>query len=233
MAVARPVLSSASHRSDESGLALDGNATTRWTSGVAMQPAMYYEAEFATPVMLSGIDARAADDTDNPKDWTVALMDDSGGHGYREVAKGSGPIVAAWPAERAQVIKIVCNSQEDFYWWSIVDLLVDAVDIPPVVEPPVADPPVVPPVVPPTEPPVVPPAEPEPGAVTDVGWRTWSEELCRLVVEGMAAKHGWVMKQREIIDFTTGQVAVKQAVIWTIGKVGPDGERDYWPFEIS
>jgi hypothetical protein len=122
-------------------------------------------------------------------------------------------------------VRLECLSSDANFWWSIHELTVDTAEITDPVEPPIeppADPPVVPPVVPPTEPPV-----------TDIGWRTWSEELCRLVVESMAAKHGWPMKQREVLDFTTGQIAVKQAVIWTIGKVREDGQIDYWPFEIS
>jgi hypothetical protein len=207
--------SGATHSPETTALAYDGDPATRWTSGVPMEPTMTYWLTLDAPAMIAGISAQAADATDNPASWVVAVMDDDAGHGRQEVARGSGPIVATLAPVRGQVVRLECTSADPKWWWSIHSLTIDATAI-------VEEPPVVPPVVPPTEPPV-----------TDIGWRTWSEELCRLVVEGMAAKHGWPIKQREVLDFTTGQVYVKQAVIWAIGKVGPDGERDYWPFEIN
>jgi hypothetical protein len=230
------VSSGATHSPETTALAWDGDPNTRWTSGAPMEPTMAFWVVLDAPALISCVVANAGVDTDAPASWAIAVMDDEGGHGRKEVASGAGVISAVFEPVRGQVVRIECLSSDANFWWSIHELTVDTAEITDPVEPPIeppADPPVVPPVVPPTEPPVVPPAEPEPGAVTDIGWRTWSEELCRLVVEGMAAKHGWVMKQREVLDFTTGQIAVKQAVIWTIGKVGPDGERDYWPFEIS
>ena len=204
--MARPILSSASHNSNESGLALDGDPATRWTSGVAMEPAMYYVARFAAPVMIGGIDARAADDTDNPKDWTVAVMDDAGGHGYREVAHGSGPIVATWPVERAQVVKIVCNSKEDFYWWSLAEVVIDAVEIPVIVEP---------------EPPII---------DEEVGPAVFNETLARYWVEWWARKFGWYLAQRDVISFEGNLVAWEQSVVYLRARARAGGIMEPWPF---
>jgi hypothetical protein len=209
--MAHIVSAGATHGNELAALAYDSSPSTRWTSGTAMQPGMAYWATLDAPAMIAGISATTPEATDMPTSWVVAVMDDEAGHGRQEAARGSGPIVATWTPVRGQTVRIECTSADEFYWWSITDLTITATDIT-------------------EEPPVVPPTEPP---VTDIGWRTWSEELCRLVVEGMAVKHGWPMKQREVLDFTTGQIAVKQAVIWTIGKVCEDGQIDYWPFEIS
>jgi hypothetical protein len=159
----------------------------------------------------------------------VAVMDDSGGHGYREVAKGSGPIVAAWPAERAQVIKIVCNSQEDFYWWSITDLTITAADI--VEEPPVV-PPIVPPVEPPVVPPVVPPVEPPPidGEDVTVGPAAYNEAQARWWLLYWAAKFNWPVRQRDEVHLGDGIIAVYQSVEYVTLKARDRGILSPFPF---
>jgi hypothetical protein len=162
------VSSGATHSPETTALAWDGDPNTRWTSGVPMEPTMAFWVVLDKPYLISCVVANAGVDTDAPASWAIAVMDDEAGHGRQEVATGSGPIVATWTPVRGQTVRIECTSADEFYWWSITDLTITATDI--VIEEP-------PPVVPPTEPPV-----------TDIGWRTWSEELCRLVVEGMAAK---------------------------------------------
>ena len=207
------VSSSASHNPQDAPNAYDGNATTRWTSGIAMQLTMYFQAEFAGPVMIGGIDARAADNTDNPAKWTVAVMDSDGGHGRREMATGSGPIVATWPAERAQVVRIECTSSDDFYWWSIAELSIDAMDI---VEPP--------PVEPPVELPVV---------DEEVGPAVFPETLARYWVQRWAARFGWPIRQRDGVDFTTRVVTVEQSVSFVVARARAQGILTPWPFTES
>ena len=204
--MARIVSSSATDNPGETVLAYDGLAATRWTSGVARKRTMRFWLELDTSAMIGGINARAVDDNDNPRKWQVHVADSDGGHGDKIVAEGGGPIIATWPPVRGQWVLIDCLDEDAFYWWSIASLTVDATDIPPVIEPP-----------------------PEP--VTDTGWRTWSEELCRQVVEGMAEKWGWERKYREGFDFTIGKYIVREAIIYGGQQKNDAGGYDPWPFE--
>ena len=205
--MARIVSSGATHRPEETPLAYDGSGTTRWTSGTAMLPTMAVWFEFDIPCIISGIDARAGDDTDNPKSWVVAVLDDPGGHGRREVARGSGPIMATWAPERAQVVRIECTSSDSFYWFSISELTIKAMDIPPVVEPP-----------------------PEP-PITDeeVGPAVFNERLARYWTERWAKKFNWKVGEPCFVT-GPGELLVTQSITYPILRNKGNGIFEPWPF---
>lgn len=202
--MARIISSGATHHPEEAPLAYDGDPATRWTSGEAMQPTMAYWLTLDAPAMIGGISATTPEPNDNPRAWKVVILDSDGGHGRKEVASGAGIVSATFAPVRGQVVRIEQTGEDSYFWWSITNLTIDAVDI--VIE----------------EPP------PEP-AVTDVGWGTWDEATARFVVEALAVKFGWPCFQREVVDFTIGKGYVKQAIVYTTGVVQSDGDRDFWP----
>lgn len=204
----------ATHGADSIALAWDREAGTRYTSGVNMEPGMAVWFELDKPAMIGGISATTPEPHDNPADWTAFVMDSDGGHGLKEVAKGHGPIIATWLPVAGQWVKIVCDSTSNQYWLSITDLTIDAADIPPVVEPP----PVVPPVVPPPDPDVL------------VGPLALEEPAARYLVEQLALKWGWPIRQRDGVDFTTGEVTVEQSVSFVVAKARAQGILEPFPF---
>jgi hypothetical protein len=165
---------------------------------------MWFEVTLDQPAIISGVLATTPETTDVPASWTVSVDG-------KEVATGSGPIIASWEPGLGSVIHITCTSADEHWWWSITDLMVAAID---------------------REPPVVPPVEPDDPAVTDISWHTWPEELCRQVVEGMADKWGWERKYREGADFTTGKIVVREAIIY-VGQRKDGDEYTPWPFEAA
>jgi hypothetical protein len=205
--------SGATHNPELTHLAYDGSPGTRWTSGTAMLPTMAYWTILDAPCLISGISATTPEATDVPASWVVAVMDDEGGHGRQEVARGSGPIVATWAAVRGQVVRLECTSADAFFWWSITDLVVDAADI---VDP--VEPPVVPPVVPPTEPDI------------EVGPMTLDEPAARYLVEALAKKWGWPVRQRDEVHLGDGIVAVYQSVEYMTLKARDKGILTPFPF---
>jgi hypothetical protein len=210
--------SGATHSPETTALAYDGDPATRWTSGVPMEPTMAYWLTLDAPAMIAGISAQAADATDNPASWVVAILDSDAGHGRQDVATGSGPIVATWAAVRGQVVRLECTSADPQWWWSISGLTVDATDM--VIE----EPPIVPPVVPPAE-----PLPPDADDVT-VGPGAYTEAQARWWLLYWAEKFGWPVRQRDGVDFTTGQVTVEQMVVYVVARARAQGILEPWPF---
>lgn len=204
------VSSSATHQPELAPLAFDREPGTRWTSGTPMQPTMAYWASLAKPCMIRGVSATTPEVTDVPAKWLVAVMDDAGGHGRKEVASGGGPIVATWPPVRGQVVRIECLSADPQWWWSITDLTIDATDI--VIEEP---------------PPVVePPAEPD----VIVGPMALDEPAARYLVEALAEKWHWPITQRDEINLGDGIIAVHQAIEYVTLKARDKGILTPFPF---
>lgn len=145
----------ATHNPGETGLALNGEVGTRWTSREPMSPTMAFWVVLDAPAMVSEVHAWSTTwPDDNPRKWVVALMDDTGGHGRKEVGSGVGEVhVVLEPAVRGQVVRIEQLGQSDEFWWSIEHLTLVGTTIeatpepPPVVPPPVEPPPIEPPVI--------------------------------------------------------------------------------------
>lgn len=200
--------SGATHNPGETGLAYDGNPGTRWTSKAAQDPTMAYWVELDAPAMITGISATSTTwPDDNPRQWVVAVMDDDGGHGRKEVARGEGPVVASWAPVRGQVVKIEQVGKDDFYWWSIEDLSVDATDAPPVVEP-----------------------APEPEPIVVPGPESASEPLARYWVEFWAEKFGWRVVDRNVVDLQQGTIAIERHVVYLTARARAGGVLDAFPF---
>ena len=171
---------------------------------------MRFWLELDTLAMIGGINARAADDNDNPRKWQVHVADSDGGHGDKIVAEGSGPIIATWPAVRGQWVLIDCLDEDPFWWWSLHELTIDAVDIPPVIEPP------------PVEPPIV---------DEEVGPAVFNEVLARYWVKRWAEKFDWKVSEPCFVT-GPGELLVTQSVIYPILRNKGDGVFEPWPFTI-
>jgi hypothetical protein len=206
----------ASHNPDDAPKAYDGDAASRWSTGVPMAPGMYYSLDLGARAMISGISARAADDTDNPASWKVKVCELGCEPPPVVVATGSGPIVATWPPVQGQRVIIECLSADPFYWWSISSLTVDAVDLPPYVEPPAPEPL-------PVEPPI------DGGDVT-VGPPSYTEAQARYWLEYWAGKFKWTLTHSDVVDFENGTIAVIDRVEYTSAKARDKGILTPWPF---
>ena len=203
--MAQIISSGATHRTEESALAWDGNPATRWTSGTAMLPTMAYWATLDVPALISGVHISAGVDTDNPRKWLLSILDSEGGHGRKEVASGAGVVSATFAPVRGQVVRIEQTGSDPDWWWSITDLTIDATDI---VEPP--------------------PSEPD----VEVGPAAFNEVLARYWVKRWAEKFDWKVSEPCFVT-GPGELLVTQSVIYPILRNKGDGVFEPWPFTES
>ena len=196
--------SGATHSPETTALAYDGDPTTRWTSGTAMQPTMAYWATLDKPAMIAGISATTPEPNDNPRAWTIVVEDNEGGHGRKEVASGAGVVSATFAPVRGQVVRIEQTGSDPDWWWSITDLTIDATDI---VEPP--------------------PSEPD----VEVGPAAFNEVLARYWLERWARKFNWKVGEPCFVT-GPGELLVTQSVVYPILRNKGDGVFEPWPFTI-
>jgi len=162
------LLVTTSHGQDTAANMLDREASTRWTSGASMKPGMWIQFDLGQVCVTDGVTFSQGTSTkDTPAAWSVSVATTL--PNWQTVATGNGNVTATWSATDAQYVKVTCNSQNDYYWWSVHEAYLSYREKI-VVPPPVVPPPVVPPT-PPT-PPVGPPTNTEKEAVEQV--KVWA-----------------------------------------------------------
>ncbi len=142
------VMVTTSHGQDTAANMLDREASTRWTSGASMKPEMWVRFNLGQVCMMDGVTFSQGTSTkDTPAAWSVAVATTL--PNWQTVATGNGNVTATWPATDAQYVKVTCESQNDYYWWSVHEAYLSyrekVVVPPPVVPPTPPTPPVVPP----------------------------------------------------------------------------------------
>ncbi len=142
------VMVTTSHGQDTAANMLDREASTRWTSGASMKEGMWVQFDLGRVCVTDGVTFSQGTSTkDTPAAWSVAVATTL--PAWQTVATGNGNVIATWPATDAQYVKVTCDSQNDYYWWSVHEAYLayreKAVVPPPVVPPTPPTPPVVPP----------------------------------------------------------------------------------------
>jgi hypothetical protein len=114
----------ASHNAGTAINALDGNRSSRWTSGTAMTNGMFFQVDMQATRSFNQITLDSAGSTnDFPRGWQVFVSGDGMSFGSA-IASGTGTsalVTMTFPAQSARFIKIVQTGSASF-WWSIAEL---------------------------------------------------------------------------------------------------------------
>lgn len=116
---------SASQNSQAAPLAIDGNLTTRYDTGVAQVPGMWFQVELPKTTTVAGLRLDAGTSVrDYPRGYQVELSND--GHAWsRPVATGQGdsPVTDIFfPPASGRFIRIAQTGHADGLYWSIHEL---------------------------------------------------------------------------------------------------------------
>ena len=131
--LASPASATASHNPHEVYNALDGNAGTRWSTGLPMQGGEWFKLDLGRAQLVSGItlDARQSAG-DYPRGYEVYVSPNMLGEG-KLAAKGQGRRSVTdirWKPVAGRTIKIVQTGKADGLFWSIHELKVRSKPIP-------------------------------------------------------------------------------------------------------
>jgi len=107
----------------DAGLAIDADASTRWSSAAAQTPGQYVSVDLGQPTAFRRVAIDAGDNLgDYPRGWTVSVSDD--GTTWRDVASGTGTgqlINADLPRTVARYVRVTQTGSSGS-WWSLADL---------------------------------------------------------------------------------------------------------------
>ncbi len=109
---------------DDVGLAFDGNAETRWTTGSSPQYGdEWYELDLGSVIDIRAVWLAAAG-SDHPSAYRVSLSTD--GTSYQVVATGVGDALtqASFPRQPARHVRIEQIGSGHDAWWSIAELTI-------------------------------------------------------------------------------------------------------------
>jgi HEAT repeat protein len=124
-----PAKATASHNPDKAGLALDGKPETRWDTGTAMVPGMWYQLEFGMERTFTKIVLECKQSGgDYPRGYEVYVSRDGQNWG-KPVATGAGtnPVVEIkLPPSSGRFLRIVQTGKTDGLFWSIHTLEIEA-----------------------------------------------------------------------------------------------------------
>ena len=119
---------SASHKPADVGLAIDGNANTRYTTGASQTPGMWFQIELPQETKLAGLELECLKSpNDYPRGYKLEISSD--GSTWKSVAtgKGTGPITdIAFTPTKAKFIRITQTGSVSGLYWSIHELQVFA-----------------------------------------------------------------------------------------------------------
>ncbi|BCJ49005.1 hypothetical protein Asp14428_04800 [Actinoplanes sp. NBRC 14428] len=119
----RDATATASPSGDNPAAAVDGDASTRWSSAAAQAPGQYLRADFGTPRRFREIAVDSGDNLgDYARSWELAASND--GTHWRTLATGRGTgqlTTVRVPPTRARYVRIT-NTGTSPHWWSIADL---------------------------------------------------------------------------------------------------------------
>ena len=115
----------ASHNAGKVGLAIDGNAGTRYDTGTSQIPGMWFQIELPQETDVAALDLDSAESlNDYPRGYSVQLSADGQNWG-KPVATGqgnAGVTTIEFPAGRAKFIRITQTGAVDGLFWSIHEL---------------------------------------------------------------------------------------------------------------
>ncbi|MEV4639989.1 discoidin domain-containing protein [Actinoplanes sp. NPDC049548] len=113
----------ASPAGENAGAAVDGDASTRWSSGAAQAPGQYLQADLGATRWFRKVAVDSGDNLgDYARSWELSASTD--GVHWRTLATGTGTgqlITVELPLTRARHLRIT-NTGSSGNWWSIADL---------------------------------------------------------------------------------------------------------------
>jgi mono/diheme cytochrome c family protein len=119
---------SASHKSDDVGLAVDGNANTRYSTGTPQKPGMWFQIELPQETKLAGIELECMKSpNDYPRGYNLELSAD--GTTWKSVVTGKGKgstTDISFAPTKAKFIRITQTGTAPGNFWSIHELQVFA-----------------------------------------------------------------------------------------------------------
>jgi hypothetical protein len=105
---------------------IDGNASTRWSSGQAQAGGEWFKVDLGQPTMLSGVGLYllSSNTTDYPSSYALQLSTDD--LTYQTVASGLGAATtsACIPRQPARYVKVTQTGTGDTSWWSVYEMSV-------------------------------------------------------------------------------------------------------------
>lgn len=114
---------SVSHSTVTPGLAIDNDASTRWTTGVGLSSGQWFMVDLGSKCLFDKL-TFTSNDTDFPDSYQVLVSDD--GITWLQAAAGAGSKLSTitFPQKRARYVKLVATSDKSAYWWSIYNFSV-------------------------------------------------------------------------------------------------------------
>lgn len=120
---------SASAQSELAYLAVDGDASTRWSTGAVMVGGEWFQVDLGRSLRFGGLVIDAADSADDfPVGYRVYASDDPGSWGPA-IAEGSGNgslTTIEFDTQTARHLRIEQTGTSDVSWWSIHELTLQA-----------------------------------------------------------------------------------------------------------
>ena len=112
------VTASSTESGGSPGNAIDGNTSTRWSTGVAQAPGQWLEIDMGASETFNQVQLdNSADTNDYPRGYTVQVSPD--GASWTQVASGAGYPKATpinFPAVNARYIKLTQTGSSTSYW---------------------------------------------------------------------------------------------------------------------
>jgi hypothetical protein len=112
-------------QSDVPAHALDGAASTRWSSGVNQASGQWFQVDMKTPQVFDGLSIDATTSTgDYPRGFQVSVSNDGTSWGT-PVATGAGTsalVTISFPTQSARFFRITLTKGISTNWWSIGEL---------------------------------------------------------------------------------------------------------------
>ncbi|GJF33093.1 glucosylceramidase [Kitasatospora sp. NE20-6] len=104
-------------------LAVDADASTRWSGGAAQQPGQYVQVDLGRATRFDEVALDSGDDLgDYARGWQLSVSDD--GTTWRELRSGTGTgqlTTVAVPGTRARHLRVTNTGTADA-WWSLADI---------------------------------------------------------------------------------------------------------------
>ena len=116
---------SSNGNADQPFKALDGNYSTRWSTGTPQSAGQYFQVDMKSMKTFSKIVLDATgDENDYPRKYEVYVSSDGSNWGSA-IASGAGSVITniTFPAQSSQYIKVV-QTVSDPKWWSIREFYV-------------------------------------------------------------------------------------------------------------
>ncbi len=111
---------------DQPFKALDGDYSTRWSTGIAQSAGQYFQVDMKSTKTFSKIALDSTgDDNDYPRKYEVYVSNDGSNWG-KPIASGSGSGITNIPirAQSSQYIKVAQTGSDPKFWWSIREFYV-------------------------------------------------------------------------------------------------------------